>query len=119
MKIVWFDDVPGAGNPKDRATAKAWVRDNGEEIHGISHLVEESEMEAVKILKGDQEIDGEGKITLSTLELHFMKGLIVIERVVEVQEPGSYTTKSTSTQLGYLDAPCCGDGCCAPSPKEK
>ena len=121
MRIVWFDnEAPeGCNLKKDRATVKAWVRDNDDMLHGIAHLVEETEMEVVKILAGDQETNNEGKVTLRTLELHFMKGLIVIERVVEVQETGSFTTKSTSTQVGYLDAPCCGDDCCSPSPKEK
>lgn len=104
---------------KDRATVKAWVRDNDDMLHGIAHLVEETEMEAVKILAGEQGTNNEGKVMLHTLELHFMKGLVVIERVVEVQEPGSFTTKSTSTQIGYLDACCCRDDCCCPSPKEK
>jgi len=121
MRIVWFDnEAPeGCNLKKDKATVKAWARDNDDVIHGIIHLVEETEMEAVKILAGEQGANNEGKVMLRTLELHFMKGLVVIERVVEVQEPGSFTTKSTSTQIGYLDACCSGDDCCCPRPKEK
>jgi len=121
MDIVWFDNGlrEGDRSTNEKLLVRAWVRDHEEEIHGLSRLVEESEIEAVKIITGDQKINSEGKVTLCTLELHFMKGLILIERVVEVQEPGSYTTKSTSTQLGYLEAPHSGDGCCSPRPKKK
>jgi hypothetical protein len=121
MKIIWFDnDLPDGNQHRgDRAIVKTWVREHEEEVHDVSHLVGESEMEAVKIITGDQEVNSEGKVTLQTLELHFVKGLILIERVVEVQEPGSYTTKSASTQLGYLEAPHSGYGCRSPTPKKK
>ncbi len=121
MDIVWFDNdlTDGDHIKKDRALVRAWARDHEEEINGFSHLAEESEMEAVRIVTGDQKVNSEGKVTICTLELHFMKDLILIERVVEVQEPGSYTTKSTSTQLGYLKAPHFGDDCCSPRPKKK
>jgi len=104
---------------KAKALVKVWVGENEGEIHALSHLVNENELEAVKVLDGEQDTDGQGRVTLTTLELHFLKDLILIERVVEAQEPGSYTTTSESTQLGYMTPPACGDVCRDPSPKEK
>jgi hypothetical protein len=121
LKMVWFEnELPGGENPeKFKTQVKAYSRENEEEIHELLHFAGESEIELVKILNGSQEMDSEGRVTLRTVELHFMKDLILIERVVEVQEPGSYDTRSTSTQLGYLDLPCCADDCCTPTPQRK
>ena len=121
MNVVWFGNgLPGGEAPgKHRAIVEDYARENAEEIHELSHLAGESEIEIVKIIEGAQEIDGAGKVTLRTLELHFMKDLVLIERVIEVQGRGSYTTESSSTQLGYLEIPCSEDSCPCLNPKEK
>jgi hypothetical protein len=114
MKITWFDKATPhdmTDPERDRKLVKGWVKDHEEELHEIYHLANDSEMEAVKVITGDQEIDKRGRITLHTLELHFMKDLVLVLRAVEVQDSDSYTTRRTATQLGYLGMPSCGDDC--------
>lgn len=122
MKITWFDKTPPhdmAEADRDKALIKDWVKSHEEELHEIYHLANDSEMEAVKIINGDQEIDEGGRITLRTLELHFMKDLVLVLRTIEVQDPGSYTTRRTATQLGYLGMPRCEDDCDGSKPSTK
>lgn len=120
MDITWLDsELPGASLRKDRSLVGSWLKEHREEVHGLCHLVEEMEIEAVRILSGEQETDEEGRVTLRTLEVHFMKGIVLVERVVEVQLPGSYSREITSTQLGYLEPLPCSDECCGPPPKKK
>jgi len=114
MKINWFDNTnqDNKTNPaRDRALVKDWVKNHEEELHEIFHLANDNEMEAVKVIDGDQEIDRGGRIILRTLEFHFMKELIVVLRTEETQDSGAYTMKKTATQLGYLEIPSCRDSC--------
>jgi hypothetical protein len=112
MKITWFDTAATDGKidpDRDRTLVNGWVKDNQKELHEIHHLAMDHEIEAVKIIAGNQKIDKGGRIIIGALELHFLKDLILALRTVEIQDPGSYKTRRTATQLGYIEVPCCKD----------
>jgi hypothetical protein len=107
LRITWFDDShpdkPGPG--EDRQLIKDWVKNNREDLLDIAKFANENEVEAVRIISGDQETNEDGRITLRTLELHFIRGLILILKTMEIQEPGSFESKRLANQLGYLEMP--------------
>jgi len=106
IKIVWLN---GTGSSrKERATITAWIRSHGDEVRELYHYADGHEIEAVKILWGDQETRPE-KVTIQTLELKFMKNLALVLKAVESQVPGSFAMSRTETQLGYLGGLCGGD----------
>lgn len=112
-RIIWLRGKENAGSSsRERAAIRGWINAHGDEFHAIYHFSEGNDVETTKIIQGDQEIGSSGKITIRTLELRFLKGVVLAVRALEEQDPGSPAMRRTATQLGYIE-PSCNNGCCA------
>lgn len=108
MEIVWLD-LLFEGNvtdiERDQERVRVWISENEAEFHKLLHLAEEMEVEVIRVIEGEQEVDTAGVITLRTLELHFMSNIVLVLRSEEVQQRGSPKTSKATVQLGYVIPP--------------
>jgi hypothetical protein len=95
MKIFWFDDA-SPGDRTQRTAIEEWVSEHREEIHAIHHFVSENEIEALRIISGEQVKDAAGWISIKTIELHFYCNLLLIVRTEERQDPDRFLGKTSA-----------------------
>lgn len=107
MHIAWFELDDGASlNKKDAKMIEKWITKNADDIHEIFHLVQEYEMEAVKIIDGTQEKMENSSTKINSYDIFFISNLILIVGCEETQDAeGSGLTRKIN-YLGSIEIPC-------------
>jgi hypothetical protein len=106
LHITWFESEDGASvNKKDAKMIEKWIVKNAGNIHEIFHLVQEYEMEAVKIIEGTQEKE-KGRTKINSYDILFISNIILIVSCEETQDvEGSGLTRKIN-YLGLIEIPC-------------
>jgi hypothetical protein len=106
LHITWFESEDGASvNKKDAKMIEKWIVKNADDIHAIFHLVQEYEMEAVKIIEGAQEKEN-GGTKICSYDILFISNIILIVSCEETQDlEGSELTRKIN-YLGSIEIPC-------------
>lgn len=105
MKVDWFE----GGKPLNSGNAaliEKWVEEHSEEIHEIYHLVEEYEMEVVKVIDGRQDESPDGGTTITSYDLYIIVNAVMVIMSEEVQAAGSNESTRHVTYLGEVEVPC-------------
>jgi len=105
LKVEWFESE-GSIPAKEISLINDWLDKNAEAIHDIYHLVQEYEMEVVKIIDGNQETESDGRIRITSYDLYFVIDAILVVKSEEIQYPDRLESSRSLRYLAKVEIPC-------------